>query len=95
MSEEQIIYEEIIKLITENKLLSINGTPMALNEANNYITNLQQENKQLKEALLDIKKYIEKEKSSNLVKEEYETPGYLKYDILDIVNKVLGDKENE
>ena len=57
--EEQIIYDEIIKLITENKFLSINGTPMTLNEVNNYITNLQQENKQLKDKIDNVNKYID------------------------------------
>lgn len=64
-------------------------------QANNKNLELIEEINGLQQALLNIKEYIEKEKDKNLVKEEYETPGYLKYDILNIVNKALGDKENE
>lgn len=55
---------------------------------------IEQENKQLKEALLDIKNYIannSKKFEDMLVSGEF----FEIKNILDIVNKILGDKENE
>ena len=52
----------------------------------NQITNLQQENKQLKETLKDIEELL-------LSEEQPVQPCNIRYDILEIIKKALGDKE--
>lgn len=54
------------------------------------VMKLQQENKQLKQTLLDIKEYIEDNSTNTYLLKSFDVDI-----IIDIVNKALGDKENE
>ena len=88
---------EEIKIITLGDIFKNIETEEKAFKFKDYIINLQQENQQLKEALLNIKEFIDKH--TKIVKET--GTKYLLTNVKDdnklinIINEILGDKENE
>ena len=76
--------EEEIKKIAREEMLDTIKSKLNSSLIFIYINNLEKEH----QALLDIKELL-------LNEEQPIQPGYIRYDILEIIEKVLGDKENE
>lgn len=68
------------------------GYCLDLDEVKNTCLNILKENADLKRALIDIKKYMKKIKNFYWV--ENDESQYVSEDILEIIDKVLEDKNN-